>query len=473
MSGRKILFLEFNELCPAILDRLIDAGRLPHFQRLRDSSQVFTGIADVQEQENLEPWIQWYSQHTGLSYYQHGVFHLTDGPKAGHGDIWQFLRRAGYQVGNFAGMNSAAMTGPGCFYLPDPWCNTESAYPPELNAFQRVISSKVQENSNGSAPPSRKDYIELLRFLVTHGLSSRSVMALLQQLATEAFSRDEGWRRATLLDKLQRDVFLYYWRRNKPDYASIFVNSVAHFQHSYFHLFEPEAFDLPPDQMNDPAHRDAVLYGYSQMDALLGDFLQLEREGVMICLSTALSQKPNPEAGKVFYRPRRIEELLGLVHVRPLRTLPVMAQQFSLEFASSEEAEQARAQLATITLDGRQVMDFCPAPERHLFVDNGLRRVIPPGAKLRIGNQEFDYHEIFYRITTTKSGAHHPESVLWFGTGTHRHHEGHMPILNVLPTLLDYYRVDLLPEEAALRSGTSFFDLLGIERYEENVQLAA
>ena len=70
------------------------------------------------------------------------------------------------------------------------------------------------------------------------------MVAILEQLFSELRTGETGWKRATLLDKLQLDIFLRLWKREKPDFASFFLNSTAHFQHAYFHLLEPEQFTL-------------------------------------------------------------------------------------------------------------------------------------------------------------------------------------------------------------------------------------
>jgi hypothetical protein len=69
----------------------MEQGRLSNFKRLYDQSEKFTTLADVADPRKLEPWIQWYSTHTGLAYDQHRVFHLTVGPRAKHRDISQHL----------------------------------------------------------------------------------------------------------------------------------------------------------------------------------------------------------------------------------------------------------------------------------------------------------------------------------------------------------------------------------------------
>ena len=89
---RPVLMLEFNELSPELMHRFITEGHLPNFKRLHDESRVY--VTDAQEaQDVLEPWIQWVTVHTGLSYEEHGVFLLGDGPKCSKMRIWDILSR--------------------------------------------------------------------------------------------------------------------------------------------------------------------------------------------------------------------------------------------------------------------------------------------------------------------------------------------------------------------------------------------
>ena len=69
----RVLLLEFNELVPHLLDRFIEQGELPNFQRFYRESAVFTTMSDETEAPNLEPWIQWYSLHTGLPFREHKI----------------------------------------------------------------------------------------------------------------------------------------------------------------------------------------------------------------------------------------------------------------------------------------------------------------------------------------------------------------------------------------------------------------
>lgn len=53
----KILMLEFNEICPSLIERWMGEGLLPGFTEFYRASQVFTTFADEVDPVNLEPWI--------------------------------------------------------------------------------------------------------------------------------------------------------------------------------------------------------------------------------------------------------------------------------------------------------------------------------------------------------------------------------------------------------------------------------
>src|SRR3954469_9656545 len=92
-----MILLEFNELSPALMDTFIEQGYLPNFKRLRDSSQAF--ITDAEEvAPNLDPWIQWVTLHSGLSFDEHGIHHLGDGHKLAVKSLWDMIAAKGQPV---------------------------------------------------------------------------------------------------------------------------------------------------------------------------------------------------------------------------------------------------------------------------------------------------------------------------------------------------------------------------------------
>src|ERR1700726_1284267 len=128
---RNVLVLEFNELCPSLLDKWMGMGSLPHFRQFYYQSKIFTTTADDSAEDVLAPWVQWYSIHTGLSTKKHGVRHLGEGVGCRDVDLWHLLLERGHRVINWSSMNTAPIRHPNGMYFPDPWTNA-CAHPSRL-----------------------------------------------------------------------------------------------------------------------------------------------------------------------------------------------------------------------------------------------------------------------------------------------------------------------------------------------------
>jgi len=257
------------------------------------------------------------------------------------------LREQGVSAGNCSSMNARGFESDDGFFLPDPWCTKEKVDPPELGIFHRVVSRQVREYINKDQGLSKSDYFAFLKFLGTHGLGAGTVSSICRQLAGKVFSSGKtSWKRVPLLDNIQFDVFRYCWRKKKLRYSSLFVNSVAHYQHAYWRHFQPEAFETPPSDDEIEQYGGAVFYGYSEMDKIVGKFLKLESEGARFVFASALSQKPFLKhdwvGGQIFYRPKNVETPLAELGVESMDVQPVMTHHFLAHFGSEDAAKTAK-----------------------------------------------------------------------------------------------------------------------------------
>ena len=82
--------------------------------------------------------------------------------------------------------------------------------------------------------------------MTLHGLSAATALGIAAQLGSECLSARARWRRAMILDRLQFDVFRWYFRRHNPDFATFFLNSTAHLQHVHWRNMDPEPFKIKP-----------------------------------------------------------------------------------------------------------------------------------------------------------------------------------------------------------------------------------
>lgn len=463
MTETSLVLLEFNELCPGLLDRWMAEGKLPNFKRFHDGSEVYITEADAKAPA-LEPWIQWYSMHTGVDYGTHEVFRLTDGPLNPRDDMWSLLRAAGLKTFNCGSMNTAGYDTPGSIFLPDPWCTGEAAHPAELDRFYRFVSRQVREYTNVEGRSALAEAIDFLTFMVKRGLRVRTVIDIISQLASEKLQdRHLAWRRVAVLDWLQTDLFMHYFKASRPHFSTFFLNSTAHLQHTYWRHMDPEAFSVRPDQAELDRYGDAILFGYQNMDRTLGRFFALEKRfPVTLVLASALSQQPflkaEAEGGQRFYRPRNMDGFLDWLSLTPATAQPVMTHQYMLRFEAADETDQAVARLERLSVANERLLDIDRRDPTTVYIGSQIRKLLPEDAVLTNHEGESrDFSDLFYLIDATKSGCHHPDGVLWFKTGDHQRHPDRVSILNVLPTLLDVFGV---PIPAHLGEGADHRSLL-------------
>lgn len=444
----RVIALEFNELSPTLIREFMKQGVLPNFSRLYRDAQVY--VTDAEEAApNLEPWIQWVTIHSGQSYDDHGVFHLGDGPKLKTKQVWDLLSDHGLKVWVCGSMNLRYDRPINGAVLPDPWAAGTDPFPGDLfDAYFPFVQRNVQEYTNDRVPLSNSDYLRFVAFMASHGLSLQTASAIVKQLGEERITRKGKWRRATILDRLQFDVFRWYYQKERPDFSTFFVNSTAHLQHMHWRNMDPEPFKLKPTSDEQREYQHAIRYGYEMMDQLVGQVLDLAEPGVTVILMSALSQQPclryEDSGGKTFYRPREFERVLEYAGVpQPFQVAPVMSEQFHLHFDSETAARDAATRLRGLNVDGQAAMQVKDEGSS-VFAGCSVFRQLHRDALLnRLDGEPLPFFRLFYQVEGLKSGMHHPDGILWIRhpTQPHREHATKVPLRDIAPTLLQTFGV--------------------------------
>jgi len=407
--------LEFNELCPSLLDRFIDAGELPNFSRLRDQSQLFITTTD---EPLLEPWIQWVTVHTGVPMGVHRLGELDQGYLLSQETIWDCASRAGYPVLVCGAMNVPDSSSVRGVVLPDPWTTRVPPRPAELFPFFEFVRRQVLKHTERDARMDVWLALQFVKFMSTHGLSMSSIRDIAVQIALERFgSSDVRWRRAAILDKLQWDLFSYLYRRLNPALSIFFANSTAHFQHQYWRHMEPQLFDVKPSSGDMRSYSKAILFGYKRMDSLLAAAFRLGNE-VAIGLCTGLSQQPCLKyegiGGKAARRPHDLLQFLRFCGVTEhCNPAPVMAEVFCLYCDDDAAAIKVQNKLLSLTLQGEQVVQ-CHRSGRELQFKCQLHGRVEDEQWVKSGTGEtIKFGQLFYTLDVITSGMHHRDGVFW------------------------------------------------------------
>lgn len=443
-----VLVLEFNELTPRLMHKWMEAGLLPGFRRLHDEATCY--ITDAEETgDRLEPWVQWVTAHTGLSSEQHGILDLDDGHKLRQPRIWDTASEVGRRVWICGSMNAGKhgdhLNGA---IVPDPWASRLAPEPKEeFDDFFKLISSYVKEYASDRVGLEARDYLRFGRFMLTHGLSRKTVHKTISQLASERGGRYK-WKRAMILDRLFWDLFRSEWRKRRPHLATLFLNSTAHLQHYHWRNMEPDSFQIRPEAGEQDEYGNAILDGYRAMDEIVCEAFDLiEGTDTSLVLLTALSQQPltryEGEGGKQVFKPRDAIDLYRFAGGRDtVRYAPVMAEEYHLYFDDASAAERGRSALAALRLETGEPLMRVRRDGSELFVACAIISR-PPGA-MRIqgpaGQPGRSFDETFHPVGELKSGGHHPDGMFWIrdaasaGGGARA---GRVSLRQVAPTLAD------------------------------------
>jgi hypothetical protein len=339
-----LLFLELNEVNFEFVDAYARQGKLPAFARLLDR-HGYARTESEKRYEELEPWIQWVTAHTGRSLGEHGVFRLGDIINHDIPQIWEQLEERGLRVGALSPMNAKNRLREPAFFVPDPWTRTEVSARPVLRALYRSIVQAVDDSAEGRI--SARSMLHLARGLLAYAAPANWA----NYVALALSSRASPWRRAIFLDLLLADVFTREVGRTRPQFASLFVNAAAHIQHHY--LFSSPVYQgrCRNPSWYLPAGVDPLLEVYRLYDRILHS-LERRFPDARLMIGTGLHQEPH-EKITYYWRLRDHEAFLRRIGVPFEAVEPRMSRDFLVKCDSVSCAERAQQVLASaLAADG-------------------------------------------------------------------------------------------------------------------------
>jgi len=390
----RLLFLELNEVNFEFVEHYARAGSLPTFARLM-RSQGYARTRSETVYEHIEPWIQWFTVHTGQPYAKHGVFRLGDGPQAGARQIWEELSQRGLKVGAFSPMNAGNALSDAAFFVPDPWTKTRVAAPASMRAAYDAICQAVGDNAEGKI--SAGSAVQLLIGLLKYSRISNWPA----YFANGMKGLVRHWARAVFLDRFLADCFLHLWKRTRPDFSTLFLNGAAHIQHHY--LFNSAAYRGP--HRNPawylPAGMDPVLEIYQLYDRILAECLALD-PSLRVMMATGLHQDPVDEP--VFYwRLRDHAAFLRSIGCEFERVEPRMSRDFVV---FSKNPARAQSILQSVRAVNGEVMFEVDNRGESLFVTLSYPHEVSDGFELFIGDRRIDNFEKQVVFVAIKNGRH-------------------------------------------------------------------
>lgn len=342
-----MILLALNELNIEYIKKYNSKGKLPNFKKL-----FANGIHETTSEnkyELLEPWIQWTTVQTGLTYEEHKVFRLGD--IVDRNDLIQIfedLEQHGLSIGAISPFNASNRLKNPLFFFPDPWTQTSSSGGLIVNKFSGAISRIV--NSNASGKLGFSDFIWLIMGFLKFVRLKRwgAIFKMTVKFRLPGI-------KAAILDIMLMEVFFTLHKNTKPNFSHLFLNAGAHVQHHY--LFNSEVYEgtIKNPEWYCPIGWDPLYVVLESYDRIIGDLLKIDEQILGV---TGLHQIPHDDE-TYYWRPFNHEQFLRLTGTNlEFRVIPRMSRDFLIELNSYDDAIQLEKLLNSYTYSGGQSQVF-------------------------------------------------------------------------------------------------------------------
>ena len=230
--NKKLILIELNEINFDAVSFYIKSGKsLPAFNHIIQQGIVKTKAES--EYENLEPWVQWPSVHTGKTFQEHNIFRLGDFVNSSDEQFFEKVEKAGFTVGAISPMNASNKLNNPAYFIPDPWTKT----PCDDSFFSKSITEAIVQavNDNSQSKLTLKTIFYLgLAFIALVNPTRYITMA---KYALDALGKP--WKKALFLDMFYTNSVSAprktKWKTCYYHYCVVFSYSI--FLYKYFFCY--------------------------------------------------------------------------------------------------------------------------------------------------------------------------------------------------------------------------------------------
>lgn len=392
-----VLFLELNEINFDYVRAYGESGRLPTLNRLIATHGVTETVSE-RHYEELEPWIQWVTAHTGKTLAEHGVFRLGDIVSTEIDQIWEVLERQGLKVGAISPMNAKNRCHEAAFFVPDPWTPTTTTGSALMQRLHRAIAQAV--NDNAQSRLTAGSAATLVRAIMTFARPRNYA----RYAALVLGAKRKSWSKAMLLDLLLGDLFVREVRRTKPAFATLFLNAGAHIQHHY--LFNAAVYRgaLSNPEWYVQQDQDPVFEIYDLYDRIVADVVAAFPDA-RVMLATGLHQNAHEDV-TFYWRLKNHDAFLRSIGVPFERAEARMSRDFIVYCTDAAQAADAEQRLASVTASDGQPLFEVDNRGKDLFVMLSWAHDVGADFVYCVGNQQRSGLREELAFVAIKNGEH-------------------------------------------------------------------
>jgi hypothetical protein len=375
---KRLVLIELNEINFDLVKIYIEKykSRFPGFQKLLQTCEVVTNSET--QYENLEPWIQWASVHTGLSFAEHNIFRLGDIVASSKKQIFEVLEESGFSIGAISPMNAVNRLSKPAYFISDPWTNTRSDDSWLSKVLAKAISQSV--NDNAVSKISLRSALYLTIGLILFSKKKR----FFKYLKLAIGSIGHPWRKALFLDLFLHDLHLNWFKNKLPNFSVLFLNAGAHIQHHY--LFN-SLMNVEKKYQNPDWYVNSKLDPFIEMldiyDCIISDYLNVSR--FEFIFATGLSQKMYDRI-KYYYRLQDHAQFLNFLGITYKNVYPRMTRDFLIDFENQDDTANALVILEKIKVNNEdKLFGHIDVRKNELFVTLTYSKEINQFSQINIG----------------------------------------------------------------------------------------
>tara|TARA_B110000003_G_scaffold276526_1_gene323592 strand:+ start:4804 stop:6150 length:1347 start_codon:yes stop_codon:yes gene_type:complete len=207
------------------------------------SKKISTFTKDLEQNFNLDPWVQSVSINTGKSSKQHKILNLGQKIPRNTNQIWDVLSKKKIRCSIWGSMNSILKRNRFIdLYFPDPWNFNDKPFPKNLKNFFYLPNYYAKNYLDFNF---FKVFLFSLIFLI-ESLFNKCFYFLLSKttfiLKTIFKCGFKNFILFFFFDLISLNILRYKLKNNKSQFTIIFLNSLAHFQHNNWDEKKNEKF---------------------------------------------------------------------------------------------------------------------------------------------------------------------------------------------------------------------------------------
>jgi hypothetical protein len=411
---KRVIQLELNEISPDLIKTLVAKGELPHFKRIIDSWTEFQTLSE-DVYEHIEPWIQWVTVHTGKTFAEHQIFHLGDAHDLKHDQIWEVLSDKNVNCAILGAMNATPGRLKNGVFFPDPWSKSNTALPDQLKGLWKIISNKVQ--AHASSQPTWGELIAAFKATKEFDIPLTLLARIAKQIVEQKLDPRIKWKLVGLFDLFLAEIFLTVQRDSQYKFLTLFLNSVAHYQHHFWRNLEPDKFSKNVTAPDCRPGDNPLLFGYKTMDEVIGKLMkQIDLNDTLVLIVSGLSQVPDTrfekEGGMNYYRLNDHKAFASHFGVIESQVFPLMSRDWQIK-VDKDQSNNLRPMFESCRVNSQPLFSVNEDTPGYLFLETQVTRSVSADECVYFGDRNLGkFHDLFTNIAI-KSGHHTGRGVLW------------------------------------------------------------